>query len=148
MQKRYGVKLEHVKVTDTAGVVKRVRGEKAAGRLADGTVDLVWINGENFLAMKREAMLFCPFAESLPSFQYVNVAGKPTTRIDFSKPVEGLETPWGRARLTFFADSKKVPMPPKSMPALLDFAKSNPGRVTYPRPPDFHEMTFIKQALV
>ncbi len=148
VQKRYGVKLEHVKLTETAEAVKRVRGEKAAGKLVDGTVDLVWINGENFLAMKREALLFGPFSESLPSYQYVDVAGKPTTRMDFSEPVEGLEAPWGMAQLTFFADTKKVPVPPKSMPALLDFAKANPGRVTYPRPPNFHGMTFIKQALV
>ena len=148
VQKRYGVKLEHVKLTETAEAVKRVRSEKAAGKLADGTVDLVWINGENFLAMKREALLFGPFSESLPSYQYVDVAGKPTTRMDFSEPVEGLEAPWGMAQLTFFADSKKVPTPPKSMLALLDFAKANPGRVTYPRPPNFHGMTFIKQALV
>ena len=148
VQKRHGVKVEHVKVTDTVEVVKRVRGEKAAGKLADGTVDLVWINGENFLAMKREAMLFGPFAESLPSFQYVDVAGKPTTRIDFSEPVEGLEAPWGMAQLTFFADRKRVPVAPRSMPAMLDFARANPGRLTYPRPPDFHGVTFIKQALV
>jgi putative thiamine transport system substrate-binding protein len=69
VQKQLGIKLEHVKVTDTADVVKRVRNEKAAGRNADGSVDLVWINGENFLAMKREAMLFGPWAESLPNFR-------------------------------------------------------------------------------
>ena len=148
VQRRYGVKVEHVKVTDTAEVVKRVRTEKAAGKQSDGSVDLVWINGANFLAMKSEALLFGPFAESLPSFQYVDVAGKPTTRLDFSEPVEGLEAPWGMAQLTFFADRKRVPSPPKSMAALLDFAKANPGRVTYPRPPDFHGVTFLKQALV
>ena len=145
---RFDVKMEHVKVTDTVDVVKRVRSEKSAGKLSDGTVDMVWINGENFLAMKREGLLFGPFAESLPSFQYVDVAGKPTTRIDFSEPVEGMEAPWGMAQLTFYADSKKVPNPPKSMNALLDFAKANPGRVTYPRPPNFHGTTFVKQALV
>ncbi len=148
VQKRYGVKLEHVKVTETVEAVKRVRGEKAAGKLSGGSVDLVWINGENFLAMKREALLFGPFAESLPSYQYVDVVGKPTTRIDFSEPVQGLEMPWGMAQLTFFADSKRVPAPPRSMPELLTFAKANAGRVTYPRPPNFHGMTFIKQALV
>jgi putative thiamine transport system substrate-binding protein len=148
VQSRYGVKLEHVKISDTAEVVKRVRAEKAAGKLTDGTVDMIWINGENFLAMKREAMLFGPFAESLPSFQYVDVAGKPTTRLDFSEPVEGMEAPWGMAQLTFFADRKRVPNPPRSMAALLDFAKANPGRITYPRPPNFHGTTFVKQALV
>ncbi len=148
VQSRYGVKLEHVKITETAEVVKRVRTEKAAGKVTNGTVDLIWINGENFLNMKREALLFGPFAESLPSFKYVDVLGKPTTKIDFSEPVEGLEAPWGMAQLTFFADRKRVPNPPRSMAALLAFAKANEGRITYPRPPNFHGTTFVKQALV
>jgi putative thiamine transport system substrate-binding protein len=148
VQKQFGVKLEHVKVTDTADVVKRVRNEKAAGRNADGSVDLVWINGENFLAMKREAMLFGPWAESLPSFKFVDVEGKPTTRIDFAEPVQGLEAPWGMAQFTFFADRNKTPNPPRSTAALLDFAKANPGRVTYSKPPQFHGTTFLKQILM
>lgn len=148
VQKRYGVKLEHVKITDTAEVVKRVRTEKAAGKLSDGSVDLIWINGENFLAMKREQLLFGPFAESLPNFAYVDVQGKPTTRLDFSEPVDGLEAPWGMAQLTFFVDSKRVPQAPRSMAELMAFAKANPGRVSYPRPPDFHGTTFVKQALL
>ena len=36
MQRVFGVKLEHVKISDTAEVVKRVRAEKAAGK-TDGT---------------------------------------------------------------------------------------------------------------
>jgi putative thiamine transport system substrate-binding protein len=147
VQKDFGVKLEHVKVTDTADVVKRIRGEKAAGRNSDGSVDLVWINGENFLAMKREAMLFGPWAESLPNFKFVDVEGKPTTRIDFAEPVQGLEAPWGMAQLTFFADRAKTPNPPRSTAALLEFVKANPGRVTYPKPPQFHGTTFLKQTL-
>lgn len=144
---RYGVKVEHVKVSDTADVVKRVRTEKNASK-ADGTVDMVWINGENFLTMKREGLLFGPFAERLPSYASVDVQGKPTTRIDFSEPVEGMEAPWGMAQLTFMTDSQRVPKPPRSMAELLAFAKANPGRVTYPRPPDFHGTTFVKQALL
>jgi putative thiamine transport system substrate-binding protein len=97
---RHGVQVEHVKLTDTAEAVKRVRSEKAAGKLAGGSVDALWINGENFLTMKREGLLFGPFAESLPNFQYVDTVGKPTTRVDFSEPVEGLEAPWGMAQLT------------------------------------------------
>ena len=33
VEKRFGVAVEHVKLTDTAEAVKRVRGEKAAGKL-------------------------------------------------------------------------------------------------------------------
>jgi len=145
--RRYGVKVEHVKVTDAADVVKRVRNEKAAGK-TNGTVDLVWINGENFLTMKREGLLFGPFAEGLPSYAKVDTQGKPTTRLDFAEPTEGMEAPWGMAQLTFMVDGKRTPNPPKSLTELLAFAKSNPGRVTYPRPPNFHGTTFVKQVLL
>lgn len=144
----HGVKLEHVKVTDTAEVVKRVRAEKAAGRTSDGSVDLVWINGENFLSMKREGLLFGPWSEQLPSYANVDVVGKPSTRVDFSEPVEGYEAPWGMAQLTFYADTARVPQPPSSLAALMDWAKKNPGRFTYPKPPQFHGTTFLKQVLL
>ena len=145
----HGVKLEHVKITDGADVAKRVRAEKAAGRgEGEGTVDLVWINGENFAAMKREGLLFGPFAETQPNFQYVDTVGKPTTRNDFSVPTEGMESPWGMAQLTLFADGKRLPKPPQSMAELLALARSQPGRIAYPRLPDFTGTTFVKQALI
>jgi putative thiamine transport system substrate-binding protein len=145
---RRGVKLEHVKITDTAEVVKRVRAEKQAGRSSQGSVDMVWINGENFLAMKRDGLLFGPFAEGLPNYVHVDTVGKPTTRVDFSEPVEGMEAPWGMAQLTFFGDARRVPQPPKSLAELIDFAKRQPGRFTYPKPPNFHGTTFLKQVLL
>jgi putative thiamine transport system substrate-binding protein len=146
VMKRWGVKLTHVKITDTAEVVKRVRDEVKAGK-ADGSVDLVWINGANFKAMKSEKLLFGPFAEALPNFALVDVKGKPTTTKDFTETTDGLESPWGMAQFTFFADGAKVASPPRSMVELAAFAKANPGRVTYPAPPDFHGTTFLKQAL-
>ncbi len=149
LQRDYGGKLQYVKLSDAADVVKRVRAEKQAGRQAtEGTVDLIWINGENFSAMKRDALLSAPFAQTLPNFQWVDTAGKPTTLVDFSVPTDGLESPWGMAQLTFFADAKRLPQPPQSMAELLALARSQPGRITYPRPPNFHGTTFIKQALI
>jgi putative thiamine transport system substrate-binding protein len=147
VEQQHGVKLEHVKISDAADMVKRVRNEKAAGKTR-GSVDLVWINGENFLTMKREGLLYGPFAEKLPSYAYVDIQGKPTTRIDFSEPVDGMEAPWGMAQLTFMVDSKRTPKPPSSWVDFLAFAKANPGRVTYPRPPNFHGTTFLKQILM
>ena len=148
LAQRFGVKLEHVKVGDTSEVVRRVRAEKTARRTSDGSADLVWINGENFLAMKRERLLFGPWAESLPNYAAVDTAGKPTTRIDFSEPVEGMEAPWGMAQLTFYADSARVPMLPASVTELLEWTKKNPGRFTYPKPPQFLGTTFLKQVLL
>ncbi|MEY4980066.1 MAG: hypothetical protein RLZZ352_2336 [Pseudomonadota bacterium] len=149
VQAAHGVKLVHVKVSDAADVVKRIRTEKAAGRAAgQGTVDLVWINGENFANLKREGLLLAPWAEALPNFQYVDTLGKPTTRIDFSVPTDGQESPWGMAQFTFFADSKRLPQPPQSMAELLALARQQPGRISYPRLPDFTGTTFVKQALL
>jgi putative thiamine transport system substrate-binding protein len=148
LSQRHGIKLEHVKISDTAEAVKRVRAEKTAGRATDGSVDLVWINGENFLAMKKEGLLFGPWSEQLPSYAAIDVAGKPTTRIDFSEPVDGMEAPWGMAQLTFYADSARVPKPPASAAELLEWAKKNPGRFTYPKPPAFHGTTFVKQVMI
>jgi hypothetical protein len=82
--------------------------------------------------MKRESLLFGPFAEALPNFQHVDVAGKPTTRVDFSEPVEGLEAPWGMAQLTFFADRKRVATPTAQhgRPAGLRPRQSGPGHLS------------------
>ena len=144
---RYGITLEHVKITDTAEVVRRVRDEVKVGT-AKGSADLVWINGENFRAMKVDGLLFGPFAGDLPNFKYVDVEGKPTTLFDFAESTEGLESPWGMAQLTFFGDGARISEPPKSMEGLVAFAAANPSRVSYPAPPDFHGTTFVKQALL
>ena len=140
----FGIQLQHVKLADTVEMVRRVRAEKAAGR-SDGSADLVWINGENFLTLKREGLLHGPFAEQLPNYRFVDTVGKPTTRVDFSEPVDGMEAPWGMAQLTFFADRTRLPAPPQSVAELTDWARRSPGRFTYPRPPQFHGSTFVKQ---
>lgn len=146
VKSRYGVEVKHVKVTDTAGVVKRVQTELAAGRKTDGSVDLMWVNGENFRNLKQANLLFGPWAESLPNWGLVDL-NKPV-RNDFSVPTQGYEAPWGTAQLTFIADRAKTPVPPRSAAELLTFAQTNPGRVSYPKPPDFHGTTFVKQLLL
>ena len=145
---RYGVELVHVKLSDTAEAVARIVAEKASGRNGDGSVDLIWINGENFAALKRQDLLFGPFAESLPNFRLVDTAGKPTTLNDFTIPTEGYEAPWGMAQFVFLYDTASVPEPPRTIPELLDWVQANPGRFTYPAPPDFIGSTFLKQVLI
>ena len=150
MQRRFGVKLVHVKLDDTANAVAKVVAEKAAGRNEGGTVDLIWINGENFASMKRQELLLSPgWAEKLPNWKYVDIENKPTIRTDFTIPVDGLESPWGMAKLVFFHDSARTDAAsmPKSARDLLDWAKKNPGRFTYPQPPDFSGSSFLKQVL-
>ncbi|MFS4439288.1 ABC transporter substrate-binding protein [Paracoccaceae bacterium GXU_MW_L88] len=143
-----GVTLEHVKISDTADTVSRVLAEKTAGQDENGAVDLIWINGANFAAMKENGLLFGPWAEDLPHFDLVDVEGKPTTVNDFGVDVEGYEAPWDMAQLVFEHDSESLPEPPMSIAALADWAAGNPGRFTYPQPPDYLGETFLKQVLL
>jgi len=82
----YGVVLEHVKLTDTADAVTRVLSERQAGENDDGAIDMIWINGSNFAAMKEADLLFGPFAEQLPNWAFVDSEGK-TVQTDFTSPV-------------------------------------------------------------
>ena len=144
----YNVTLKHVKLTDTADAVNRVLAEKAAGKNTNGSIDLIWINGENFRAMKDNNLLFGPFSQSLPNYMaYVDENARQSLTQDFGTPVDGMESPWGMAQVIFMHDTATLSNPPKSMAELLTYANTNPGRITYPEPPQFLGSTFLKQAL-
>ena len=98
---RYGIVLHHVKVADIAETVSRILAEKYAGRHEKGTVDLLWINGENFHTMKDNGLLFGPFSERLPNYPSVDTVTIPSTKLDFTEPVDGMEAPWGKACLLY-----------------------------------------------
>lgn len=148
VERQFGITLVHVKLTDTAEAVTRVLAEKAAGRNTDGSVDLIWINGEHFAALKEHGLLFGPYAEQLPNFALTDAERNPAVRADFTVPVEGFESPWAKAQLSFYFDSSAVAEPPRSIAQILVWAKQHPGRFTYPLPPDFLGTTFLKQALI
>lgn len=147
VEKRYGVRVTHVKLKDTAEAVSRVVAEKAAGRDAGGSVDLVWINGPNFLAMREQKLLHGPFAQSLPNWPLVDTARR-SNLVDFTVPHAGYESPWRVAQVVFVHDSRRVREVPRSAGALLDWAKRNPGRLAHPNVRNFLGATFLKQALV
>lgn len=150
IKERYGVTVEHVKLDDTANAVATVVAEKTAGKDADGRIDLIWINGENFAAMKRQNLLFSPgWADKLPNWGLVDVENKPTITVDFTIPTDGMESPWGGAKMVFFHDTareKKGDLP-DSVSNLAEWAALNKGRFSYPAPPDFIGSSFLKQAL-
>lgn len=147
LRKRYGVTIEHVKLKDTAEAVTRVVAEKAAGRDAGGSVDLIWINGPNFLAMKEQGLLYGPFTGILPHFALVDTAEKPSNLVDFTVPVDGFESPWRMAQIVYVYDSARTSNVPRSIPAMLDWARRHPGRLTHPTIRNFLGVTFLKQAL-
>ncbi|WP_104025550.1 ABC transporter substrate-binding protein [Vibrio hyugaensis] len=146
LKSRYNVTLNHVKVTDISETTTRLIAEKAAGKNSGGSVDMVWINGENFKSMKDNQLLFGPFVDGLPNWQYVDKTLP--VDVDFSEPTDGLEAPWGVGQLVFIYDEETLNNPPSSYAEMLSYAKAFPNRLTYPRPPEFHGTSFIKSLLI
>ncbi|WP_309665528.1 ABC transporter substrate-binding protein [Tabrizicola sp.] len=139
----YGITLNRVGLTDTVEAVNIVLGEKEAGVLDAGTVDMIWINGENFRTMKQAGLAFCGYTHLLPNNTLVNW-DSPAIANDFGTPVEGCEVPWSRAQFAFAHDSAKTPAPPRSIADLIDWIKANPGQFTYPAAPDFNGAVFVR----
>lgn len=145
---QYGVSVVQAKLSDTAEAVTRVVSEKAAGQDQGGSVDLIWINGPNFLAMKEQGLLHGPFVADLPNAQYLDLSPTSAASVDFTVPVEGMESPWRLARFVFSYDSARVAEPPRTMAGFVDWAAANPGRMTHPDVSNFMGATFLKQALI
>src|SRR5262249_25458306 len=147
---RYGVTVDHVRLKDTSEAVTRVIAEKSAGRESNGTVDLIWINGPNFLSLKTQKLLYGPFTAELPNFKYVDTVNKRSNVIDFTTPVDGLAAPWRMAQIVFVYDSARIKDAktlPRSARDLAEWARANPGRTTHPSVRNFLGSTFLKQAL-
>ncbi len=145
VKQRYGVTLERTPLPDTADAVNKLINEKSVGK-DEGTIDLLWINGENFATGAEADLWFGPWAERLPNARYIDWES-PSINRDFGYPVEGREAPWGKAQFVMIYDSTKVEEPPKSMDELREWTAENPGRFTYPAPPDFTGNAFIEQIL-
>lgn len=146
MKTHYAINLKIVRLADAADAVKRIQTEAASGRKTGGSVDLLWVNGENFRTLKDAGLLQTQWAQMLPNWRYVDTQ-QPVTE-DFATPTEGAESPWGGAQLTFIANRDITEPPPLSALALLEFARAHPGTVTYPRPPDFTGTAFLEQLLI
>ncbi|CAH0529354.1 Protein YnjB [Allocatenococcus thiocycli] len=146
LKSRYNVTLNHVKVTDISETTTRLIAEKAAGKNTGGSVDMVWINGENFKSMKDNQLLYGPFVDALPNWQYVDKTLP--VNVDFSEPTDGLEAPWGVGQLVFIHDTENLNNPPHSFAEMLSYANAFPNRLTYPRPPEFHGTSYIKALLI
>lgn len=146
LKSNFQVTLNRVPVNDINDTINKLLAEKQVNK-KDGSVDIIWINGENFKNAKEHQLLWGSFDKQLPNFnQYIDAAA-PDIKDDFGLPTDGLEAPWGKAQFVFIYDSDKVKNPPTSMSQLADWVKQNPGKFTYPAPPDFTGSAFIRNAL-
>jgi putative thiamine transport system substrate-binding protein len=140
---QYRIKLIHVKVTDPSEPVSRLKAEN--GRTS--AIDLMWVNGENFAYLKQQGFLLGNLWSTIPFSAFLAVDELPIT-VDFGEPMEGFEVPWGIGQFNLIAEQEVYQQAQISANSLLEIAKQNPKTVTYPRPPEFHGTTFLKQLLV
>ena len=143
--KKTGVTLRRVPIVDTKEALNQVIAERQAGR-TDGSVDLVWVNGDNFATGQQAGAWRCGWADDLPNMRFT-APDDPLLTSDFGTKVDGCESPWHKAQFTLVYDSAQIADPPSSLAGVLDWAEEHPGRFTYPAPPDFTGAAFIRQLL-
>ncbi|MEV0889072.1 ABC transporter substrate-binding protein [Streptomyces microflavus] len=145
--KKLGITVKRVPVADTQDTVQKALGDLRAGKESGGSVDLVWVNGENFRTGKQAGLWLCGYTALMPNLKYLDTSDSTLTE-DFGTPVDDCETPWSRARFAFVYDSARTPEPPRTMAALIQWIKDHPGHFTYPAPPDFTGSAFVRQVLL
>lgn len=143
LKDEYDITLNRVGLSDTVEAVNIVLGEKEAGVMDKGSVDMIWINGENFRTMKQADLAYCGYLDTLPNNKLVNW-DNPAIANDFGVPVDGCEVPWSKAQFAFAYDTARTENPPKSIAELIEWVKANPGQFTYPAPPDFNGSVFVR----
>lgn len=144
LKEQFDVTLNRVPIDNTADAVNKVLNEKAAGKDGGGSVDLIWINGQNFRTLKDAGLLYGPFTDLLPNGTYVDWTN-PAVANDFGIPVDGYESPWAAFQFVMEYNTAAVgDTPPASFEALRAWIKANPGRFTYPAPPNHVGSAFVR----
>jgi len=143
VKQQYGIDLN---IANGQGntIVSILMSELEAGK-QEGELDLVWINGKTFYQLRQIKGLYGPFLNKLPNSTYIDL-DNPFIKYDFQQPINGYEVPWGNVQFTMIYDSARVPNPPRTREALVNYVKQHPGSFTIAN--DFSGMTFLKSLLI
>lgn len=145
LKQKYDITLKRVPM-DINEILNKLTTEKQAG-ITKGDIDVVWINGENFFTAKKNSLLYGPIINKIDNYsKYIDIESS-DAKLDFGNPIDGMEVPFGKAQLVFITDTTKVRNHPTSAKSLLEFAKTNKGKITYPSPPDFVGSAFIRNII-
>lgn len=143
----YGIKFRRVGVNHPQVFMKQLESDMKKS-VAQGQIDLVWINGENFKIARKKDLLWGPFAQHLPNFlKYVDSAA-PDIAYDFGFPTQGFETVYSRAQFVFYYDSNRVKSPPTNLVQLVRWVREHPGRFTYPDVSDYTGSAFVRNVFL
>ena len=144
VMENYGVEVQRVPM-NIDEILTKLTDEKESGDT--GSIDVVWINGENFFYAKKYELLHGPFLNGIENAEkYLDMNG-PETNVDFGYETEGYEAPWGKAQFVLFNDSAAVPNPPHNAEELKAYVEENPGTFTYPEAGDFVGSAFIRMVI-
>ena len=149
-----GVTLNTSRIPNTRDAVDLVLADAAAGRgVGEGSVDAIWINGENFRTLSSQDLTFGPFADKVPNAEFfhfdpANPASGPNL-FDFGYPTNREEMPWSGDQFVCFIDTSRLSREeaPADFADLEAWLRENPGRFTYVRPPQFNGNTFVQTVL-
>lgn len=145
LKEKYNITLDRVPM-DIEEVLNILSTEKQAGE-TEGTIDMIWINGENFRTAMENDFLYGPFTQQLDNYQDYVDEEDPENQQDFGYPIDGHEAPYGKAQFVFIKDEAVMEETPKNAEELLEFAKNNPGQMTYPALPDFTGSAFVRNII-
>lgn len=139
MNKEIGPKIEELGITwnltmaaNTVDVVNLVSSEMSAGKTEGGSVDVCWINGENFSNLMDAGYLYGPILEVLPSYEFCNLDDPNTTR-DSGRDTEGYEVPFQSIWDVFWANTDVIPESefPTDADSFKALVEKYPGKFTY-----------------
>lgn len=136
--------LKRVPIVDIKDVVNKLIIEKQAGK-KDGTIDVLWVNGENFKALKAAGVLEENILEKIKNKDLLKES---TIVRDFGQEINGLEIPFGEAQFNFIYNSKNGEIPFTGWETLSEYVKLNPGRFSYPNAGNFTGSTFVRNIVI
>ncbi|MDO5062442.1 MAG: ABC transporter substrate-binding protein [Peptostreptococcaceae bacterium] len=153
MKEKYDITIKRVPM-GIEDILSQMTGELQAGGIkpvnendVSGTIDMIWVNGENFATASESNMLLDYYAWKAPNLEKYMKADSDKVNFDFGFPIRGREIPYGEAQLVMYSDSAIDAQLPKSTAELMEFAKKHPGKVTYPALPDFTGSAFVRNVI-
>ncbi|KAB3535318.1 ABC transporter substrate-binding protein [Alkaliphilus pronyensis] len=144
LKERYNISLERVPMVPNEYLPKLLNEKQLK---AEGTIDIVWINGENFYNAKNQDLLYGPFTQMLPNFNQFIDTDSPDVEYDFGHPVEGYEAPYGKAQMVFIGETAVIKKLPTNHVELKELAEKHVGKITYPDLTDFTGSAFIRNII-
>ncbi|WP_282096093.1 ABC transporter substrate-binding protein [Epibacterium ulvae] len=151
---KLGVTLNPVRITGTKDAIDLVLAEKGAGKaLGAGSVDAIWVNGENFATLKRQDALFGSFADKLPNsahFEWDETDPRALLNLrDFGLATEAAEVPWSGEQYVCAVNTGRVEhaAAPTTFAELRTYLEAHPGKFSYVKPPHWLGNTFVQAAL-